>query len=257
MKKILKVLLFSFLLAFSLFCFFTYNSDKASENHSFSISELADKVKSVFVGDKTEEKYARVEEDLKKFRSQLIAYMEDNCSACSNGSINAESINRYLDHDNLMVVVDPECLTGNSKMTDPWWHNYVMEIVNNRDGGNTVGLGTDKAFIYVYCGGKDKLYGEKDENKDDCVLVVQYSDGSVYSRIFMPTDLEIQGNDCRENHYDGSYHNTATAVKQADNATRHTQKKSGSRFYSTVTAAKQEGNSTSHACGKSGSRFRS
>lgn len=229
MKKLSSLPLSLLLILSLLFCCCGCGASGSSDNHQFSMREVWDNVKGVFAGDKTVEHYARAREDLTEFQSQLIDFMEDNASMCSNGAINAESLNRYLGNWNAMVVGNNDEQMSNSKETDPWWHNYVIEIVNNRDGTGTVGLGLDKSFIYVCSGGKDKLYGTRDESKDDVVLVVQYSDGEVYSRIFTPDDLTMPDNDCEKNGYDGTYHNNITVIPQTEKRYRN-QPRSGSRF---------------------------
>ena len=132
--------------------------------------------------------------------------MLNNVGKCSDGALNAQSLNAYLTDENLVKKVDTDGVTlkaldGSesdvtgikSTLTDPWGHNYIVEIVNNTDKGGASAdkdakIGTDSAKIFVYTMGKD---GKTDTNtKDDSVLVVQYSDGEVFSRVYQPSDVK-------------------------------------------------------------------
>ena len=148
----------------------------------------------------------RVDSDLSTFEVAIKDYMLNNVGKCSDGGLNAQSLNAYLTDENLIKKVDADGVTLKalvdaesdvtgikSTLTDPWGHNYIVEIVNDTDKGGASAdkdakIGTDSAKIFVYTMGKDGKGAASDTKGDDSVLCVQYSDGEVFSRVYQPSD---------------------------------------------------------------------
>ena len=158
----------------------------------------------------------RVASDLGTFEVAIKDYMLNNPGACSDGTLNPVGLNHYLTKENTLVLdeADPNkddlgteiSVTAGVKseaaykklsvLEDPWGHQYRVVIRNNADrtaeDGEYGAKGTDRAFIYVYSMGKDGKGAANDTKQDDSVLCVQYSDGEVYSRSYLPSDGKNQ-----------------------------------------------------------------
>ena len=144
----------------------------------------------------------RVKSDLTTFEVALHDYMLNDAAACASGKLTLSGINLYLTQENAVKESDlsnevtadasKNDRTGISNLLDPWGHEYRILILNDRDrktGDNEYGAqGKNRAFIYAYTAGKDGRGGEEDTKQDDAVLCVQYSDGEVYSKIYLPSD---------------------------------------------------------------------
>lgn len=150
----------------------------------------------------TQSNETKVKSDLSALEVALHDYMLSDAAACVGGKLTLNGANRYLTQENAVktsdlsgeVTVDEsknDC-TGVSTLLDPWGHEYRILILNDRDrksGDNEYGAkGKNRAFIYAYTAGKDGKAGEEDTRQDDAVLCVQYSDGEVYSKIYLPSD---------------------------------------------------------------------
>ena len=158
----------------------------------------------------------RVASDLGTFEVAIKDYMLNNPGACSDGTLNPVGLNHYLTKENTLALdeVDPNkddlgteisvaagvkseaAYKKLSVLEDPWGHQYRVVIRNNADrtteDGEYGAKGTDRAFIYVYSMGKDGKGASNDTKQDDSVLCVQYSDGEVYSRSYLPSDGKNQ-----------------------------------------------------------------
>ena len=158
----------------------------------------------------------RVASDLGTFEVAIKDYMLNNPGACSDGTLSPVGLNHYLTKENTLALdeADPNKddlgseisvaagIKGEaaykklSVLEDPWGHQYRVVIRNNADRTTEEGeygaKGTDRAFIYVYSMGKDGKGAANDTKQDDSVLCVQYSDGEVYSRSYLPSDGKNQ-----------------------------------------------------------------
>ena len=158
----------------------------------------------------------RVASDLGTFEVAIKDYMLNNPGACSDGTLNPVGLNHYLTKENTLALdeADPgkddlgaeisvaagvkseAAYKKLSVLEDPWGHQYRVVIRNNADrtteDGEYGAKGTDRAFIYVYSMGKDGKGAANDTKQDDSVLCVQYSDGEVYSRSYLPSDGKNQ-----------------------------------------------------------------
>ena len=158
----------------------------------------------------------RVASDLGTFEVAIKDYMLNNPGACSDGTLNPVGLNHYLTKENTLALdeADPNkddlgteisvaagvkseaAYKKLSVLEDPWGHQYRVVIRNNADrtaeDGEYGAKGTDRAFIYVYSMGKDGKGAANDTKQDDSVLCVQYSDGEVYSRSYLPSDGKNQ-----------------------------------------------------------------
>ena len=158
----------------------------------------------------------RVASDLGTFEVAIKDYMLNNPGACSNGTLSPVGLNHYLTKENTLALdeTDPNkddlgseisvaagvkseaAYKKLSVLEDPWGHQYRVVIRNNADRTTEEGeygaKGTDRAFIYVYSMGKDGKGAANDTKQDDSVLCVQYSDGEVYSRSYLPSDGKNQ-----------------------------------------------------------------
>ena len=158
----------------------------------------------------------RVASDLGTFEVAIKDYILNNPGACSDGTLNPVGLNHYLTKENALALdeADPNKddlgseisvaagIKGEaaykklSVLEDPWGHQYRVVIRNNADRTTEEGeygaKGTDRAFIYVYSMGKDGKGAANDTKQDDSVLCVQYSDGEVYSRSYLPSDGKNQ-----------------------------------------------------------------
>ena len=158
----------------------------------------------------------RVASDLGTFEVAIKDYMLNNPGACSDGTLNPVGLNHYLTKENALALdeTDPNkddlgseisvaagvkseaAYKKLSVLEDPWGHQYRVVIRNNADRTTEEGeygaKGTDRAFIYVYSMGKDGKGAANDTKQDDSVLCVQYSDGEVYSRSYLPSDGKNQ-----------------------------------------------------------------
>ena len=158
----------------------------------------------------------RVASDLGTFEVAIKDYMLNNPGACSDGTLNPVGLNHYLTKENTLAldeadpnkddlgteisvaagVKDEVAYKKLSVLEDPWGHQYRVVIRNNADRTTEEGeygaKGTDRAFIYVYSMGKDGKGAANDTKQDDSVLCVQYSDGEVYSRSYLPSDGKNQ-----------------------------------------------------------------
>ena len=158
----------------------------------------------------------RVASDLGTFEVAIKDYMLNNPGACSDGTLNPVGLNHYLTKENTLALneADPNkddlgteisvaagvkseaAYKKLSVLEDPWGHQYRVVIRNNADrtteDGEYGAKGTDRAFIYVYSMGKDGKGAANDSKQDDSVLCVQYSDGEVYSRSYLPSDGKNQ-----------------------------------------------------------------
>lgn len=153
----------------------------------------------------------RVDSDLGTFEVAIKDYMLNNADKCSDGSLSLDKLNEYLTDENklkstgIVHELDSTQETaakfgaseiGVSTLTDPWGHEYRIVIANDTDSDAADAAdkaapdakGTDRAEIYVYTCGKDSRAAGGDTKEDDSVLVVQYSDGEVYSRVYQPAD---------------------------------------------------------------------
>lgn len=150
----------------------------------------------------TQSNETKVKSDLSALEVALHDYMLSDAAACVGGKLTLNGANRYLTQENAVKASDlsgevtadeskNDC-TGVSTLLDPWGHEYRILILNDRDrktGDNEYGAkGKNRAFIYAYTAGKDGKAGEEDTRQDDAVLCVQYSDGEVYSKIYLPSD---------------------------------------------------------------------
>lgn len=150
----------------------------------------------------TQSNETKVKSDLSAFEVALHDYMLNDAAACVGGKLTLNGANRYLTQENAVKASDLSSevtadaskndSTGVSALLDPWGHEYRILILNDRDrksGDNEYGAkGKNRAFIYAYTAGKDGRAGEEDTRQDDAVLCVQYSDGEVYSKIYLPSD---------------------------------------------------------------------
>ena len=158
----------------------------------------------------------RVASDLGTFEVAIKDYMLNNPGACSDGTLSPVGLNHYLTKENTLALdeADPNkddlgseisvaagvkgevAYKKLSVLEDPWGHRYRVVIRNNADRTTEEGeygaKGTDRAFIYVYSMGKDGKGAANDTKQDDSVLCVQYSDGEVYSRAYLPSDGKNQ-----------------------------------------------------------------
>ena len=158
----------------------------------------------------------RVASDLGTFEVAIKDYMLNNPGACSDGTLSPVGLNHYLTKENTLALdeADPNkddlgteisvaagvkseaAYKKLSVLEDPWGHQYRVVIRNNADrtteDGEYGAKGTDRAFIYVYSMGKDGKGAANDTKQDDSVLCVQYSDGEVYSRSYLPSDGKNQ-----------------------------------------------------------------
>ena len=158
----------------------------------------------------------RVASDLGTFEVAIKDYMLNNPGACSDGTLSPVGLNHYLTKENALALdeADPNkddlgteisvaagvkseaAYKKLSVLEDPWGHQYRVVIRNNADRTTEEGeygaKGTDRAFIYVYSMGKDGKGAANDTKQDDSVLCVQYSDGEVYSRSYLPSDGKNQ-----------------------------------------------------------------
>ena len=155
----------------------------------------------------------RVASDLGTFEVAIKDYMLNNLGACSDGALSPVGLNHYLTKENTLTSDTDDDDIGSevsvsagvggeasykklSTLEDPWGHQYRVVIRNNADrqagDSDLGGKGTDRAFIYVYSMGKDGKGAAEDTKQDDSVLVVQYSDGEVFSKVYLPSDSKNQ-----------------------------------------------------------------
>lgn len=156
----------------------------------------------------------RVSSDLGTFEVAIKDYMLNNVAACSDGKLTPVGLNHYLTKENTLTSdTDADDDIGSevsvsagaggeasykklSTLEGPWEHQYRVVIRNNADrqysDGEYGAKGTDRAFVYVYSMGKDGKGVANDTKQDDSVLVVQYSDGEVFSKIYLPSDSKNQ-----------------------------------------------------------------
>lgn len=167
----------------------------------------------------------RVDSDLGTFEVAIKDYMLNNVNKCSDGNLDLAGLNEYLTEENKVTagsltgeVVDAAAsaankndttLGGKSTLKDPWGHEYRVVIMNDTDGA--ANIGTDSAKIYVYTIGKDNTFAS--DKKDDSVLVVQYSDGEVYSRVYQPSDVKNGSIKSNEFNFEGKMSTDIFAIK--------------------------------------------
>ena len=173
----------------------------------------------------------RVDSDLGTFEVAIKDYMLNNVNACSDGGLTLDGLNQYLTEENKALAAEAAALDAGvapaaaesgkanakllakSTLMDPWGHNYRIYIMNNTDGAEKIG--TDSAKIYVYTMGKDnKGAGTTGNKADDSVLVVQYSDGEVFSRVYQPSD--VKNASVKSNEAAGIYGKDGTAEGKMD-----------------------------------------
>ncbi len=80
------------------------------------------------------------------------------------------------------VELSMDATTEQPTMVDPWGNTYMVEI----DYGSKTTEYTTECFIYIYTYGSDATTA----GADDAYLVVQYSDGEVFSDIQTNVDYD-------------------------------------------------------------------